>query len=623
MKTRILLIDDDAEALADLQRKLESAPNRWDIETQSDPTKALDTILLDPPNVVICDQHMADTCGADFLKEIESKHPQIQTFIIADPETKELLDSGTGGSFQYLPKPCPKDTLLRELQRVVALDDWLGREKIKTIVSSISDFPSLPPMYMKVVNAVNSPTASTDKIADAIMGDIAITAKLLQTVNSSFFGLDEKVSDISHAISVLGIENVKNIVLAIQVFGRMKDADLQALIDQLWHHSMSVATAAKRIVKYETGSEKAAEEAYTSGLFHDLGKLVLIKSLPDQYNEARELAASDKIPAWEAENKVIGCNHADIGAYLLGRWGMPVSIIEATALHHNPSDSFSSEFSSLAAVHAGNAIVWARHPGEEPHPDSVPNEEYLAHIGRISRWDAWQDAAAGKVPPKKATPNTANSDQTPTQPQEEDEISNTVSAPTTTSLEDHRETTSSASKRKSSKKLLIGSVAAILAIGGWVIVTQTSHEKSQKSLAEQANDWPSEPANTDWEETSPELVEVTETEPLEAEPTESAIPEAATEEAESKEPESPPELAATNTEPIAAEPKIKAEEPIDTFPQIRLTGIFYNQSNPLASVNGKIRRRGDSVSGAQIVTIGKTYIAVRHNGEDRRINLPK
>jgi len=626
MKTRILLIETDAQTIADFQKHLGSDTRQWELDICREPSNALETVRSQNPDIVIGAFKAEGLDGSALLKEIASENQQIERFILADENDKPLLDSEIGNTFHYLPKPCSQSILHRELQRVVALNNWLGHEKVKEIVASVNDFPTLPPVYMKVVNAVNSPNASSESISEAIMGDIAVTAKLLQTVNSSFFGLEEKVSDISHAISILGIESVKNIVLAIQVFGRIEDTDQQALIDQLWHHSMSVAVAAKRIAKYETRNEKKAEEAYTAGLFHDIGKLVLIKSLPNQYKEARELAAELGISHWEAEERIIGCNHADIGAYLLGRWGLPMNVLETTALHHNPAKSFTADFTTLSAVHAANAIVWSRHAGTEPHPDATPSKEYLEHIGRVGAWNEWKDVSVGKTPEKTAPPEAISESTSDISSSSSDSLNTNYPKSDTDSPE-----LESPAKSGNGKALAFAAIAAAVAIAAWLLLPKASEETPGDSFADAKDDWPAEETfaqiDEEEEEAQAEVISELPTEaPAEQKPevTESqpkgkpipTIPEEPAKATES-------EIAETATPIIIEEPEAPAPEVYNTFPKIRLTGIFYNPANPLASVNGKLRRQGDSVSGALILSIEKRYITVSYNDEKRKINLPK
>jgi len=619
MTTRILLIDKKTETFDDFREKLSSVGDQWELDTCTNLRNVLKSIRENPPEIVICAHRPSVIDGAKKLKSVAKNFPHIERFILAREKNRDAFASEIGNTFHFLPCPCPATTLQLELQRVITLNDWLGRDKIKDIVSSVSDFPSLPPVYMKVVNAVNSPDASVENIAEIIMGDIAVTAKILQTVNSSFYGLEEKVSDISEAISILGMESVKNIVLAIQAFGRIKDPAQQALVDKLWRHSMSVAIAAKRIAKHETQCDKKAEEAYTAGLFHDIGKLVLIKSSPKKYNEAQELARESEIGQWEAENEIIGCNHAEVGAYLLGRWGLPVNVIEAAALHHKPSESYNSEFTILSAVHAANAIVWDRNKDENPLPDSAPDDEYLAEIGCVGSWEDWKDVAVGKEPESmKATPL--------------EDQSNRDSGAQSSNTIDAADSFGSPAKRKESsgrnKALMIAAIAATIVVGILLFTPSSDSGTEIELVADAQDDWsagsfamevenPSTDGSAESDET--EIVE-TETDPAE----------------DSVELEANEELVEVATEPSQEEtvdleaedvpiPAVEAEvlEVVSKRPQIRLTGIFYNANNPLASINGKLLRPGDIVDGARVLSIEERFVTVSYEGETLQINLPK
>ncbi len=612
MTTRILLIDKEATTFDDFKEKLSSVGDQWDLETCTDPKKVLKLIKAKQPEIVVCSHRPSVIDGAKLLKSIATKLPHIERFILAEETEKDALDAEIGSSFHFLPSPCPANTLQLELQRVVNLNNWLGKDKIKEIVGSVRDFPSLPPVYMKVVNAVNSPNASVESIAEIIMADIAVTAKILQTVNSSFFGLEEKVSDIAQAVSILGIESVKNIVLAVQAFEKIEDPDQQALVDQLWRHSMSVAIAAKRITKHETNSEKKAEEAYTAGLFHDIGKLVLLKSSPEDCGKARELAAEEKISQWEAEEKIFGCNHAEVGAYLLGRWGLPVNIIESAALHHKPSESFNSEFTILTAIHVGNAIVRGRGKSENPHPDAAPDEEYLAEIGRVGSWEDWENISVGKIPANKQSPDS-NSQSKPS--------ASVQSADTGTAVV----SSSGGSSSQKNNLIILTAIAATIAIGIGMIFSGSDEEPVSESVANASDDWEAGSFYTSVEEAAP--VEVDDLETPVSEETEVAFEESAIEEGEANvaivDSSSVDDPSLQSEETVLADSEEETPEVVSKLPKIRLTGIFYNESNPLASINGKLLRPGDIVDGAKILSIEKQFVTVSFNGENLQIDLPK
>ena len=148
---------------------------------------------------------------------------------------------------------------LIEIQRCLSIEAWLGKSQIKNIVVTLGELPSFPSLYIKIVDTLKDDDVSIEKVGKAISNDITISVKILKIVHSSFFGSDETISDITQAVSVLGIETVKNLVLAIKVFSGTQEGEQKIQTDQLWHHSMSVAVGAKNLMMYETGTSKLAE----------------------------------------------------------------------------------------------------------------------------------------------------------------------------------------------------------------------------------------------------------------------------------------------------------------------------------------------------------------------------
>ena len=649
MKTRILCIDDDKDVLEAYTNALASHAGEWEVERFTNPDEALIAIENSSADVVVASYKLSEHDGIDFLKQAARLKPDSQRFIAAAEEDKDKVEAGLGSIYQYLPKPCSPDRLITEIQRCLAIDTWLGNDKIKQLVAKMGEFPSLPPMYLKVVNALNSRNASTDQIGHAISGDIAISAKLLQVVNSSYYGFEEKISDITQAVGILGIEAVKNLVLAIQVFGKLgRSPDQKALTDQLWHHSMSVAVAAKRIARYETGKDKLAEEAYTAGLLHDLGKLVMINAAPEDFDKARALAKKQSLPAWQAEKATFGCNHAETGAYVLARWGMPAAVVEAVALHHEPYNTSGTSFSSLSAVHVANALVWERKPGDQPSPDAKPDEDFLAEIGRAASWETWQDVVSGKVKEKQKTGLTLEHRK---EPMRQDQSSASPSAPEEKPATPARSSEAGPADastpapddpqipaRSSGAGVLTVAIAAGLglAIGAYFLLP-TLQPSNDETLAS-APAIEAAPATMEAEVSLAEELDTvideefaqTAIEQEEAE-AEASVEIASTDGPAQVEPVAPSD--ATPPEPEDAAVQIVASEPATVlpapelpdqnsfFPEIVLSGIFYSADNPLASVNGKIRRVGDSVSGAQIVKIEQKRIVVRYDEELRDYRL--
>ncbi|MBD5778529.1 HDOD domain-containing protein [Pelagicoccus sp. NFK12] len=640
MTTRILIIDEDPHALQSYREALAPKAGQWQIEYAASSEEALKSAHSQKPNIVIASLSIADGHGAELLAQFEKVAPDAQRFITATQSEKPKLEETFGSSFQYLPSPCPAPRLITEIQRCFAIDNWLGNPRVKQLVAKMGEFPSLPPIYLKVVNALNSRHADTSTIAQAISGDLAISAKVLQTVNSSFYGFDEKIANISEAINILGTDCVKNLVLAIQVFNSIGHSkEHKAITDELWHHSMSVAVAARRLAAYETKNDKIAEEAYTAGLMHDIGKLILLNADPAGTAEARKLASEKSIPLAEAEDQVIGCNHAETGAYVLARWGMPANLTEAVALHHEPVNSFGKSFSALAAVHVANAIV--HHRQKPDHPSATLSEAFLVEIGKSDSWETWLAVTSGKTPPAAQKgglalkkPDSATAPSSPSEPQQA-----SSGAPAASSSKSHtanssdtpqaQDSSAPLESRKSKVPLIaIAACALFSAAGIYTLNTiDTVDSATEPELAnEETGATTSLVSNMErakelsglaqTEEALQEIfdAETEEVAPIAAE--ETPVPEETSEIASREAQEAPQPSLAPEQLPKPQLPDVK-----DSFPNIELAGIFYNAERPLASVNGKIRRVGDSVSGAQIVRIDKHQVVLKYENTLRAFKL--
>jgi len=176
--------------------------------------------------------------------------------------------------------------------------------------------------------------------------------------NSPFWGLRTTITQPREAILFLGLETVSALVLSIHVFSCFDARRLASCkLGDFWSHSTMVSGYTRGIARVERCDPTLVGEATIAGLLHDLGKLVLANSLPAFYMESMKVAAAEKLPLWQAEQKVIGASHAEIGAYLLALWGLPQRVVEAVAWHHRPSESRVLTGKTIAMVHAANAIA--------------------------------------------------------------------------------------------------------------------------------------------------------------------------------------------------------------------------------------------------------------------------
>jgi HD-like signal output (HDOD) protein len=239
-----------------------------------------------------------------------------------------------------------------------------------------------------------------DEIGETISRDPPMTAKLLQWVNSAYFGLQQPIHHPSEAIAYLGFDTTKSLLLLAHTcsyFDRSTAAGIS--MESLWRHSSMTARAAQRISEFECRDPELAGQSFTAGLLHDVGQLLLAANLPEESRHALQRASDQGWELWQAEREVFGTHHAEIGAGLLAIWGLPNPIIEAVGLHHQPVHLASATFTPLVAVHSAN--VWARATDPSHTRGLAPqfDADFLLHSGCLDRIMDWEQALATRAEP--------------------------------------------------------------------------------------------------------------------------------------------------------------------------------------------------------------------------------
>jgi HD-like signal output (HDOD) protein len=288
---------------------------------------------------------------------------------------------------RQLSKPCDPDELRTTVQRIFALRELLGRADLLSLLSQLESVPSMPEMYTAVVEELESAEPSLQRVGEIIARDVGMSAKILQLIRSAYFGVRFPVSSPGQAVVYLGEETTRVLVLATNIFSQFNPALLQPLgIDVLWSHSQLTSRLAGIVAEAESCDHRAVECAVMAGMLHDTGKVILAGYLPARYRQALTLARERGLPSWEAEKEVFGTTHAEVGAGVLGLWGLPEMIVEAIAWHHHPDHCPGNAFTTLTAVHVADALA---HQGRVDHVE--PDEVYLEHLGRANRLAVWRE----------------------------------------------------------------------------------------------------------------------------------------------------------------------------------------------------------------------------------------
>lgn len=389
---RILFVDDDQNVLNGIRRMLHRKRHEWDLYYATSAEKALALVEKAQFDVIVSDMRMPQMDGAELLNRIAESHPDTIRMILSGHADQEAILRAIPVTHQYIAKPCDTAVLESQLSRSIHLRKRIHHELVRRAVSQINRLPSLPDLYQKICDIAQSENAGVKDAVNVILKDAAMSAKILQLVNSSYFGIAREVSSIAQAISLLGMDTLKSLVLSIGIFDNHLPVKIPGFsITKLMEHSVACGTLAKQIVALETEDSNLAEHAFTAGLLHDLGKLILAMEIPDLVTNSLEIAREDQVSLAEAEMIAEGFTHADVSGYLLGLWKLPMTVVEAVTFHHSPGFLKSGASETTLAVYAANIIIQERYPGKSGNP-VVPvfDEELVDQLQLSEKIEQWR-----------------------------------------------------------------------------------------------------------------------------------------------------------------------------------------------------------------------------------------
>jgi putative nucleotidyltransferase with HDIG domain len=387
MRKRLLFVDDEAMVLDGLRRALHGMREGWEMHFVESGAAALEALEKEPYDAVVSDMRMPMMDGAQLLEEVKQRYPDMVRMILSGQSSKEAVYRSISPAHQFLSKPCDPQELAARLSQAFAMRDLLSNQALKTIISRLRSIPSLPTLYEELTGALRSENPSLAQIAKIISRDVGMAAKILQLANSAFVGASGRVSSLVQALSLIGTETVRTLVLSVHVFSQFDgNSRVAASLPALWDHSVEVSSLAQRIATAEGCTKAMGEESFTGGLLHDIGKVVLLAEMPEEYQQIFE---SQPDASKNLELERLGCTHAEVGAYLMSIWGLPLSLVHAVAFHHHPSETAETTFSSLTAVHAADAIASAT-DANPVNRDIELDLIYLDRLGLRERESVWR-----------------------------------------------------------------------------------------------------------------------------------------------------------------------------------------------------------------------------------------
>lgn len=382
----VLFVDDEPKVLHGLERMLRPLRHEWTMYFAASGREALDVLGREHVDVLVTDMRMPEMNGAELMQHVVQRHPSVIRIALSGHAERDVVIRAVHLAHQYLSKPCDGDLIKDKLGQAMRLQRLMRCPRLQSTLAGVTSLRIMPTIYAEITAELQAANPSVARVADIVARDPAITAKILQLINSAYFGLRAYVSDPSRAVQLLGLETVRSLVLSTHVYAQFPASGTLELAD-LWQHSIRTARIAKTIARRLRLSDRESNEAFSAGLLHDTGKLVLAELMP-RYDTLVRTSREDGVSLASIERQEFGTSHAEVAAYLFGLWGLPYGLIEAIAWHHNPGDAGPIVTSPLTALHVANAIDHAhtRCDGKALEVDGV----YLSALGLVDDVTSWR-----------------------------------------------------------------------------------------------------------------------------------------------------------------------------------------------------------------------------------------
>lgn len=394
MKKRVLFVEDNLVLLQLYEAMVKGNP-QWEVAGASGGEDALRLMAQNPVDVLVSDLHMPGMDGVKLIQEVKRLYPQTSRIIISGLRDQKEIARCLSDTHQFMAKPFSVKVLNDTLSRLRGLETYLQDDKLRTLAGRLSTLPSFPSIYLDIMQELATEDPSNERIGEIIAQDPAMTAKMMQIANSAAFGLSQPVHSPFDAVQHVGTSTVRALALSAHVFSAFEKTEFKGFsLPVIWDHAIKTANLSRAFLRHSGADEADVQDAYTAGMLHDLGKMMLAVNVPKQFQEAIEFAREQHLPLHAAEQYVFGATHAGVGAYLLGLWGLPAPIVEAVAFHHAPLQSDSREPGPLTAVHVANVLAHEFSANQETEwPASELDADYLYATGIQEQIEEWRGLA--------------------------------------------------------------------------------------------------------------------------------------------------------------------------------------------------------------------------------------
>lgn len=350
-KQRVLFVDDEAAILEGLRAVLRPQRREWDMVFALGGPAGLEEIERSKFDVVVTDMRMPVIDGAALLTRVKQLQPSAVRIVLSGQTDPQTALKSVFTAHQFLAKPCDAEKLRGVVKRCCELNELLAANELKSLAGDVSLLPAAPTTYLAISKALANENAGVSDVARIIEREPTLCAKVLQVANSAFFGLPRAVSSVSQAATYLGTLTLRDLALAMETMSATHPS--RNAVSASDHRKFQLNSLAVGLLgrRWLAGERRKADDAFVAGMLRDMGHLVLA-------------AQGGESPSDRAQ-------HAQLGAYLLGLWGIPHAILEAVAFHEAPERIQHDALELVDVVHACDAIVSEISPSPFQTPPSL------------------------------------------------------------------------------------------------------------------------------------------------------------------------------------------------------------------------------------------------------------
>jgi putative nucleotidyltransferase with HDIG domain len=395
-QVNVVFVEDDELELTRLRDMMAPFEQSWQMTFVDSAEDALNVLKNEAIDVIVSDMSMPRMDGSELFRAVKAEHPDVVRIIMSNRVEMPRVMRMVSIAHQFLTKPCDPAELRSSVARAAEMHVRLSNPELRKVIGQIGSLPSPSAVVMDLNAILARPDAQIRDVTHVVEDDIAISAKILQMVNSAYFGLSHEMTDLRDAVAYLGLDTVRNLTLAVEVFRTLGNEQNVAsgVVDELHNHSAAVAHLARELVI----DKQHSHDAYVGALLHDVGHLALATRSPERFEQIRS-AVSEGGNLLEAERELLGATHADIGAYLLQLWGLPYRVIETVARHHDAPDLADTGMNSVHAAYIAEHLLseqMERADGfwEFGNEETILDPVYLAKLQmteRVASWRAFQE----------------------------------------------------------------------------------------------------------------------------------------------------------------------------------------------------------------------------------------